>query len=58
MKAVLPNENVRATFGEGPLWDDENQCLFWVDNAEYKIRVYYPKSRCLLSASKIPDVSR
>lgn len=44
MKAVLPNENVRATFGEGPLWDDENQCLFWVDNAEYKIRVYYPKS--------------
>lgn len=44
MKAVLPNEHVRATFGEGPLWDDENQRLFWVDNAENKIRAYYPKT--------------
>ena len=44
MKAVLLNEHVRATFGEGPLWDDENQCLFWVDNAENKIRAYYPKT--------------
>ncbi|WP_085994168.1 SMP-30/gluconolactonase/LRE family protein [Oceanobacillus senegalensis] len=44
MKAVLPNEHVRATFGEGPLWDDENECLFWVDNAENKIRAYCPKT--------------
>ncbi|WP_428912127.1 SMP-30/gluconolactonase/LRE family protein [Niallia sp. Krafla_26] len=44
MKAVLPFEHVRATFGEGPLWDDENQCLFWVDNAENKIREFHPKT--------------
>ncbi len=44
MKAGLPNELVRATFGEGPLWDNENECLLWVDNAENKIRSYDPKT--------------
>jgi len=44
MKAILPNERVGATFGEGPLWDDDNQCLFWVDNAKNKIRAYDPKT--------------
>lgn len=43
METIL-STHVQSMFGEGPLWDDENQCLFWVDNAENIIRAYYPKT--------------
>ncbi|MFQ3709168.1 SMP-30/gluconolactonase/LRE family protein [Staphylococcus equorum] len=44
MQAKLLQESVQSTFAEGPLWDDENQSLFWIDNVENKIRAYYPQT--------------
>ncbi|RPK14835.1 SMP-30/gluconolactonase/LRE family protein [Priestia endophytica] len=44
MKTVLSNEHVHSKFGEGPLWDQEMERLFWVDIMDKRIQVYYPKT--------------
>ena len=36
--------NVRCEVGEGPLWDEREQCLYWVDILPGKIYRYDPKS--------------
>ncbi|MFS1511512.1 SMP-30/gluconolactonase/LRE family protein [Chengkuizengella sp. SCS-71B] len=30
----------KSTLGEGPCWDDEEQCLYWVDILEEKLHIY------------------
>ncbi|NJN82849.1 MAG: SMP-30/gluconolactonase/LRE family protein [Caldilineaceae bacterium] len=34
----------RALVGEGPIWDDEKQVLYWVDILSSKLYVYDPAS--------------
>ncbi|MBZ0305630.1 MAG: SMP-30/gluconolactonase/LRE family protein [Anaerolineae bacterium] len=38
-KVCLP---ARATLGEGALWDDQNQVLYWVDIMEGQLHVFVP----------------
>lgn len=32
--------DVKALHGEGPLWDPENRCLYWIDGMGGKIHIY------------------
>lgn len=34
--------DLKATLGEGPCWDSENQLLYWVDSLEKKVFKYNP----------------
>ena len=36
--------NARCELGEGPLWDEREQCLYWVDILPGKIHRYDPAS--------------
>jgi sugar lactone lactonase YvrE len=36
---------VRSVLGEGPLWDPEEQCLYWVDILSHLIHRYDPASQ-------------
>jgi sugar lactone lactonase YvrE len=33
----------RARLGEGPVWDDRAQCLFWVDILNYRVHQFFPE---------------
>lgn len=35
--------DAKATLGEGPSWDAEKQCLYWVDIEERKVHIYDPR---------------
>jgi sugar lactone lactonase YvrE len=34
--------DAKATLGEGPVWDDQRSCLFWVDIEEGKLHAFEP----------------
>lgn len=34
----------KAILGEGPVWDNEKECLYWLDIIDCKIHCYYPKN--------------
>ncbi len=36
--------DVRATLGEGPCWDSQQQLLYWVDILQRKVHVYNPET--------------
>lgn len=37
--------DVKATLGEGPCWDSNNQLLYWVDSLEKKVYFFNPVTR-------------
>ncbi len=37
--------DAKATLGEGPCWDHENQMLYWVDIVEGQIFIYDPEAK-------------
>ncbi|MDS9996164.1 SMP-30/gluconolactonase/LRE family protein [Bacillus atrophaeus] len=44
MEAVL-EADTRAVIGEGPLWDEEKKCLYWVDILGSRLHVFDPAEK-------------
>ncbi|ODP28725.1 putative sugar lactone lactonase YvrE [Paenibacillus nuruki] len=36
--------DAKAKLGEGPSWDQQSQCLLWVDIEGYQLHMYYPST--------------
>lgn len=48
MEAIVRG-NITTTFGEGPVWDHENNCLYMVDLAKKQVLAYYPETGKVVS---------
>lgn len=52
--------DIKATLGESPAWDHDNQLLYWVDILEKKVHIYNPvtkEKRCIILEKHIGAIA-
>jgi len=46
--------NANAELGEGPIWDPDKQCLYWIDILAHKLHIHEPETQ----QNRIVDVGQ